>query len=148
MSNRELEMTRKLTLDTAKEFVTLDRNKDNGDPEDNFKHIADEWNVWLNARFPGRGIVLTTVDVAIMSMKIKVARLIGNDEKWDNYIDIAGYAACGAECAAVLKYERSQQEQETHSNVTINITGPKDHEKEDAVLNYVSSLVEQMTDDI
>lgn len=92
------QMSRERTLNLALEYVMNDRNKDNGDPEDNFQHIANFWTPWLQGRY-GIDFELTRTDVAIMSAMIKIARLIGNINKEDNWVDIAGYAACGAEAA-------------------------------------------------
>lgn len=84
-------------LETAKSAVTQDRNADYGEPEQNFQTIANYWNVYLLSKF-GAAVTIQTVDVAIMMSLVKHARLATSPAKLDNWVDIAGYAACGAEC--------------------------------------------------
>ena len=43
--------------------------------------------------------MLEAEDVAIMMILLKIARIQTGTFKPDNYIDIAGYAACAAEVA-------------------------------------------------
>ena len=81
-------------LDTAKEYVTKDRAADHGDMEDNFKRIAAYWNTHLGLV----GVVRDT-DVAVMMTLLKVARIHSNTANADNWIDAAGYMACGGELA-------------------------------------------------
>lgn len=40
---------------------------------------------------------LNEVDVAIMMMFVKIARIQSGHHKDDNWVDIAGYASCGGE---------------------------------------------------
>jgi len=77
-------------LDTAKEYVTKDRAADHGDMEDNFQRIADYWSVHLDQRIDAH-------DVAVMMTLLKVARIKSNPRHMDNFIDGAGYLACGGE---------------------------------------------------
>lgn len=83
-------MTRSECLDEAKRITTTDRNTQYGEPEDNFSLIAHLWGVYLETP-------VTSVDVANLMILFKVARNAVN-VKADNWIDIAGYAACGSEC--------------------------------------------------
>lgn len=99
MNKRDF-MTRETTLRTALEYVTHDRNKDNGDPEDNFSRIAEFWTIWLREKY-NIDFNITPTDVAMMSLMIKIARLLESEWKADNWIDIAGYAACGSETASI-----------------------------------------------
>jgi len=57
----------------------------------NFKRIADLWSAHLATK-------ISTVDVAILLTLVKVARLKNSPDHRDSWVDIAGYAACGAEC--------------------------------------------------
>ena len=87
-------MTRDEILNAAKQCVCHDRNDQYGSPEDNFKTIAYLWTNYLNAGSalrPGVGITIRAKDVAVMMILLKVA---GSQ---DNWIDLAGYAACGGE---------------------------------------------------
>lgn len=92
-------MNRKDTLDKAAECVLRDRQADHGKPEDTFATIADLWSVYLSAR-NGVDICIGAADVAMMQLLLKVARQAGNKSHEDNYVDMAGYAACAAELAA------------------------------------------------
>jgi len=89
---------RAIVLDEAKKCVLHDRNATHGDPEDNFKTIAEYWTSY--ARSIGfKDITFTSKDVAAMMVLMKVSRLATSPEKLDHHVDIAGYAACGAQCA-------------------------------------------------
>lgn len=83
-------------LQRAMEITHNDRNANYGNPEDNFQHIANLWNDYLNVRRP-EAAVITSADVAVMNMLIKVARLGNNPAHYDSTLDIAGYAACLAD---------------------------------------------------
>jgi hypothetical protein len=93
-------MTRENTIKFAMDYVTNDRNIDNGNPEDNFSAIAELWTFWLEKKY-GITFKLTATDVAMLSLMIKIARLLVTETKHDNWIDIVGYAACGAETASI-----------------------------------------------
>lgn len=86
-------MKRADILATASEYVTIDRATTHGDAEDNFRRIAELWNAYLGVDD------ITTIDVAVMLALLKVARIRSNPTHADNWIDIAGYAACGGEIA-------------------------------------------------
>lgn len=83
---------RQRILDAASDIVHNDRNKQYGNPEDNFHNIAEAWNAYLQAK----GIVhkLRSADVPIMMVLMKTARLATNPNHLDSTVDIAGYAAC------------------------------------------------------
>ena len=95
--------TREQVLSAARACVCGDREQDYGSPENNFRTIAGLWNSYLY----GAGLMenpnpdvwkgLKPKDVAAMLALLKVARIAGNRPKQDNWIDLAGYAACGAE---------------------------------------------------
>lgn len=89
---------RQTLLREAERITSSDRNKSYGPAEDNFTHIADMWQVYLRAQ--GYDVELHNYDVAQMMILLKVARLATNPLHADSMIDIAGYAACGAECVA------------------------------------------------
>lgn len=80
-------------LNKAINIVDGERKDRYGEPEDAFKTIAMLWSCYCNHD-------LTAIDVANMMMLLKIARSINNPEYQDNYIDIAGYAACAGEIAA------------------------------------------------
>ena len=88
-------MTRAEVLEKAALIVNGDRDKQYGNPEDNFSQIAELWCAYL-----GVPDLVGAEDVAIMMMLMKVARLGASEyQSEDSWIDIAGYAACGAEIA-------------------------------------------------
>ena len=91
-------MHRRDILKRASDAV-MDRGASYGEPEDNFARIAARWNAHLhNIGIPeGRKVDLTPTDVAIMMADMKLARLENDDKHEDSWVDLAGYAACGAE---------------------------------------------------
>ena len=89
-------MTRKELLDAAAGCVLHDRANQYGDVEDNFGRIAELWTKYL-------GVQLAPHDVAAMMVLLKIARLRANPHHDDSWVDLAGYAACGAECAGAAK---------------------------------------------
>lgn len=82
-------MNRLDTLKAAAECVCGSREEDYGSPEDNFAVIAGLWTAYT-------GTDVTPKDVAMMMALLKIARAKAGS-KPDTYIDLAGYAACGAE---------------------------------------------------
>lgn len=84
---------REKLLDEAKAIVCGDRDQQYGRPEENFGIIAELWSNYLRHSVSSR-------DVAMMMILFKVAREATGRGKRDSLIDIAGYAACAAECEA------------------------------------------------
>jgi len=89
---RSFIMTRAECLHTAEEIVTKDRNSQYGEPEDCFALIARLWTDYT-------AVNLSSADVAAMMILLKVARVRNGKAKDDSWVDMAGYAACGAECS-------------------------------------------------
>lgn len=85
-------MNRLDTLKAAAECVCGSREEDYGSPEDNFAVIAALWTAYT-------GTDITPKDVAMMMALLKIARAKAGG-KPDTYVDLAGYAACGAEISA------------------------------------------------
>ena len=85
-------MNRLDTLKAAAECVCGSREEDYGSPEDNFAVIAALWTAYT-------GTDTTPKDVAMMMALLKIARAKAGS-KPDTYVDLAGYAACGAEISA------------------------------------------------
>lgn len=83
-------------LDKAKEAVA-DRGLNYGKPEDNFARIAAFWNVYLRSAGVVDRDVFGPADVAQMMVLMKMARIQNQPDHLDSWVDIAGYAACGAE---------------------------------------------------
>ena len=83
-------MTRDEILKAAERCVCTDRNQQYGEPEDNFRTISMLWSVYLCAR--GMEHPLSAADVGAMMALFKLGRIAT-----DNFIDLAGYAACAGE---------------------------------------------------
>lgn len=83
-------MKRAEILDEAKRCVCGDREQDYGSPENNFRVIAELWSAYS-------GYPFTATDVAAMLALLKIARIASGHAKADNWVDLAGYAACGGE---------------------------------------------------
>jgi len=75
-------------LDKAEKAV-YERPDSYGAPEDSFDKIASMWGGYL-------GVEITADDVANMMVLLKVARNAEGEYHEDNWVDIAGYAECGA----------------------------------------------------
>lgn len=85
-------MNRKDILETAITIVTKDRATTHGDAESSFEALATIWSVLLNTE-------VKVHQVALMMAALKLVRASGNPSYEDNWIDLAGYAACGGEIA-------------------------------------------------
>ena len=86
------------TLQTAAEAVGGPRNADYGNPTDDFRTQAEMFSSYLS-RTNGQSVVVSASDIAALMVLVKIARQ-AHRPKADNWIDMAGYAACGAECDA------------------------------------------------
>lgn len=83
-------------LDEAREYITKDRNSSYDEPENNFLRIANLWNAYLIGKNEAQ---IRPHDVAIMMALMKIGRLAFNSQSRDQWVDAAGYMACGAEIA-------------------------------------------------
>lgn len=91
-------MNREQTLNEALKCVTKDRQSTYGTPESNFGCIADLWSAYL-------GRPITAQQVAVMMILLKISRTKSSPGYEDNYVDIAGYAACAAELSTAVSEE-------------------------------------------
>jgi len=90
-------------LREAARIISGERNKQYGNPEDNFARTAQIWSAIIGYDF-------TAEDVAMMMVGLKVARYASKSGfQPDTWIDIAGYAACGYEVGSV---QMTKQESE------------------------------------
>ena len=78
-------------LQTAQQAVQ-DRGKNYGDVTLNHKRIAAMWSVILEWD-------VEPEQVAMMMIALKIARLMETPDHQDSWVDIAGYAWTGAQCA-------------------------------------------------
>lgn len=84
--------TRAEVLRTAEELVNGNRNAQYGDPLQDFERTAAFWNAYLGVD------KIKAHDVASMMALLKLSRIAWSGKKMDSWIDLAGYAACGAHC--------------------------------------------------
>ena len=77
-------------LKKASKAISGERDKHYGSPEDNFAQIAVFWTNYLHR-------IITSTDVAMMMILLKISRAMNDATHEDNWIDIAGYAACAGE---------------------------------------------------
>lgn len=85
-------MNRRECLDAAADCVLRNRQAHYDTPERNFERIATIWSVIF-------GHPVEPAQVALAMAAVKLARLAGNLGHVDSWVDLAGYAACGAEVA-------------------------------------------------
>ena len=90
--------TAQQTLQTAAEAIGGPRNADYGNPADDFRTQAEMFSSYLS-RANGQSVIVTASDIAALMILVKLARQ-AHRPKADNWIDAAGYAACGAQCDA------------------------------------------------
>lgn len=84
---------RQAVLDEASAAITGAREDTYGGPEQSFTTIAEFWSAYLDRYVMAK-------DVAAMLALMKLARIKHSDgQHRDSWVDLAGYAACGAECA-------------------------------------------------
>lgn len=103
-------MTRDEFIKQLSATVLTDRRTNYGPPEKNFDRIANLWGVYRHLQaakcrdnggsYDDLGQGFDQMDVTIMMILMKVARIIETPTHMDSWLDIAGYAACGAEIAA------------------------------------------------
>jgi len=84
---------RTAVLEDALAAVNGERSQSYDEPEDNFGRTAQLWSAYLT-------VDITAVDVAVLMVLLKIARLMHTPGHVDSWVDIAGYAACGADVAS------------------------------------------------
>lgn len=103
MPRKPTHNTRSNVLQSAEKAVNGSRQTAYSGPEDNFLRIARRWRTY----FVNRGIftqeqandLITPTTVAQLLIEVKMGRLDFNPSHLDSWVDVAGYAACGAEVA-------------------------------------------------
>ncbi|WP_019204553.1 DUF6378 domain-containing protein [Tsukamurella sp. 1534] len=90
--------TRTQVLNTAKNIINGSRRQEYGSPKDSFERIAQLWTITL-------GHAVTAHEVALCMAQLKIARLVQTPTGADSWIDLAGYAALGAEVAGATVEE-------------------------------------------
>ncbi len=114
-------MKRAEILHAAERCVCTDRNQQYGEPEDNFRTISMLWSVYLCAR--GMEQPLGAADVGAMMALFKLGRIATGGDKADNFIDLAGYAACAGEISTESGHASKD------AKVGVGNKGSAEHEK-------------------
>jgi hypothetical protein len=86
-------LTRSELLEEANRVIGGDRAETYGDARTSFERIGRLWSDLI-------GVDITATDVARMMIAMKLSRLHLKAGHGDSWLDIAGYAALGAEIAA------------------------------------------------
>lgn len=118
-------MKRDAILNKALETVTQ-RQQVHGKPENTFGAIAGMWSVYLSELI-GQEIELKDHQAAIMVGLLKVARSIKSPEHADNYVDLAGYAACAGELAGESALQQIVSMGQEIENLVAEKVGPIIH---------------------
>lgn len=90
------ESPREKLLDGAKEAVMKQRNNTYGPPTQDFDKVA-KMATTLGFSFDGKP--LESHHTALFQMLVKLSRLSWSPGHEDSWMDVAGYASCGFECA-------------------------------------------------
>jgi len=80
-------------LREAEKLTCGDRNNSYGPPTQDFARTAAIWTAMFDHEF-------SPADVAKAMIALKLSRLTWSEGKRDSWVDVAGYAGCGFECAA------------------------------------------------
>jgi len=97
-------LTKEETLERAYTLVTGERNRTYGPPRKNLEITAQIWSAQL------AHVLLRPLrpdEVAQLMVGLKLARLVESPDHADTWVDVAGYAAIGAEVATVKEEEES-----------------------------------------
>lgn len=104
MSNGNDGELRESILDGARQCVLRERNATYGEPDQDFTRTADVLSALGFCRTVGGQVIprtLTGADIAQLMIALKLSRLAWSPTYKDNWVDIAGYAACGYETATM-----------------------------------------------
>lgn len=137
-------MTRKEILDTALKCVNGNRDMQYGNPENSFEMVAELWDVYLSQKTIDDDI--TAKDVAVMLILLKIARIALGKAKYDNWIDIAGYAACGGEIDHMASGPAIFTEEES-KELADAIQRMKDHNRKSMIKHVCSKYFSDLTED-
>lgn len=102
----ELDEVKSTIAAEAAKIVNGARRGAYGTPEQNFQRIATLWTAYIGLRNPdlqtqGLAPEIEPRDVAAMMRLMKEARLLETPDHRDSFVDIVGYALCGAEVSGV-----------------------------------------------
>lgn len=88
-------------LDEAKRLINADRNKEYGEPVENFRDIAEMMTVLIRPILK-EGARVRVEHVAMMMMAVKLSRMTTSPYKLDTWVDICGYAGTGYEAMEIM----------------------------------------------
>lgn len=97
---------REALLDEAKATVLGSRTQQYAPPDRDFHNIANIWSVIL-------GTNVSSAQVALCMIALKISRLMHSPSHSDSWTDIAGYAACGFEVTQFVDNVMAVDPQET-----------------------------------
>ncbi|ANZ52349.1 hypothetical protein J3996_gp55 [Mycobacterium phage Laurie] len=86
---------RETVLETARQAIGGDRQRDYGDPEPGFTTAGRIIAAVLGVE------EVTAEQVALIAIALKISRLKNTPNHADSWVDIAGYAALGGEVASM-----------------------------------------------
>lgn len=89
--------------------VCGDRDQDYGSPERSLAVIGRFWADYIQAKY-GVEVPISGADTSAMMVLFKMARVATGHGKADNWVDAAGYAACGGELESIAKEEDEDDE--------------------------------------
>lgn len=89
----EILLKRDVVLTTAGTLISGERDKTYGDATESFAKIGKVWGAILDTE-------ITAAQVAMLMAGLKIVRLSSTPGHDDSWIDLAGYAALGAEAAS------------------------------------------------
>lgn len=130
-------MKRTEILKKANECVCGDREQDYGSPESNFQLIADLWSTYI-------GTDISAVDVAMMMAMLKIARVKSGRYHEDNFIDLAGYAACAGEIAGANEEPASEMPCGVADDIVDEILGLIANDKRDLAIKKSNEVIAKL----
>lgn len=105
------ESLRASALDEARELICGDRNNAYGPPHQDFQRSADALTAIMGEKLR-EGERFHAHEIAQIVILIKLSRLQWTPTKRDSWVDIAGYAACGFEAAALTSEDEEKRPSE------------------------------------
>lgn len=93
-------MNRDELLKLTAEAISGGRETNYGSPEKSLTWISRLWSAFLERE-------ITPAEVSLMLALLKVARLKNNPKHVDSWVDLAGYAAIGAEAVTQKKEDKN-----------------------------------------
>lgn len=91
---------RNTPLDEARMLINADRNKEYGEPYENFRDIAEMMTVLIRPILKD-GARVRVEHVAMMMMAVKLSRMTTSPTKLDTWVDICGYVGTGYEAMEI-----------------------------------------------